>query len=82
MPLIQIETAGGRVVGGKKKLGEAKPGSKEAPSMGTRFGSCNQVTDGPNAVGHTPELEGRVSAKGKAEGGRGRQEDGKCPPQT
>ena len=78
MPLIQIETAGGRVVG-KKKFGEATPGSTEAPSMGTKIRSLYQVTDGPNAVGHAPELEGKRMKTGVGKGEGGRQEDGKYP---
>lgn len=80
VPLIQIETAGGRVVGKKKKFGEATPGSTEAPSMGTKIRFLYQVTDGPNAVGHAPELEGTRMKTGVGKGEGGRQEDGKYPP--
>lgn len=73
VPLIQIETAGGRIVGLKKIWRScARPaGSTEAPSSskGGRGGTIDsgfgnflyQVTDGPKvvAVGYAPELEGR-----------------------
>jgi hypothetical protein len=60
-------------------FGEAKPGSTEAPSMGTKIRFLYQVTDGPNAVGHAPELERTRMKTGVGKGEGGRQEDGKYP---
>jgi hypothetical protein len=68
----------------KNFFGEAKPGSTEAPSMGPKIRFLYQlgVTDGPNAVGHASELEGTRIKTGVGKGEGGRQEDGKCLPQT